>query len=435
MSAVVGGRVPANGAALPYRANYHIPDRPTIVPVEAPSPASPFVQALCGPSPSKRQKQIAAALSAGMEAAAPSLTLAGGTFVTEGTETLRLTDADVALVVGAVKAAGVVVEAVELPNNEIGDAGVASLCELLTDSSVYACAVTRLGLLGNDFSAAGAELLASALLGNRTVRSLDLSWNDLGGRGAFAIAEALAKNTTLEELVLRRASIPSDAVIAVLAIMRTQKNLLRLEMDSPRLPGLGDEVAKHAARVLELNGTLRHLRLSACKIDDEGAALLAHALLRNESLESLALPANKIGVVGAEALASLLVQKGTLTALDLSSNSVDDDGAVALGQALAQTTALKALNLQSNGIGDRGLAAVAAGMADNTTVSELKLWGNHFGPDAAAAFHELCHGRLETLAVAVDVVTSVVDGVVEVAAGVGRGQLSGDALGAPRSGL
>jgi len=76
----------------------------------------------------------------------------------------------------------------------------------------------QLYLSRNGIGAAGAAMLADALMANRTLRVLGLDSNSIGDEGAAAMARALATNRSLTRVCLfghRRPPLGEDRVVGM----------------------------------------------------------------------------------------------------------------------------------------------------------------------------------------------------------------------------
>jgi len=80
----------------------------------------------------------------------------------------------------------------------------------------------QLYLDNNGIGAAGAAVLADALMANRTLRVLGLSDNSIGDEGAAALARALATNHSLREVCLATGGpMGEDRVVGMATALHT----------------------------------------------------------------------------------------------------------------------------------------------------------------------------------------------------------------------
>lgn len=197
------------------------------------------------------------------------------------------------------------------------------------------------------------------LYGHLIGKKLELSDKNMGQGAACALSKFLVSNATLEEL--------------------------RLDYN----PGLGKEDLGSVALAgaLQVNRTLKQLRLGGCGISAAGAAALAGALHSNASLEELHLSVNPdVGEAGAAALGEALRANRVLKVLWLSSCGVGDDGARALAAGLRGNHTLETLGLAGNPLlGEEGAAALAVALEGTGVLKALWLHACGVAVDGAAA--------------------------------------------------
>jgi internalin A len=258
----------------------------------------------------------------------------------------------------------------DLRNNEIGEAGAASIAKLtgLTSlnlggnrigeagaaSIARLTGLTSLNLWDNRIGEAGAASIAK-LTG---LTSLDLGANQIGDAGAASIARL----TGLTSLNLWGNPI-GDAGAASIASLT---GLTSLNLGFNRIGEAG------AASIASLTG-LTSLDLGDNQIGEAGAASIA----KLTGLTSLDLGRNRIGEAGAASIASLT----GLTSLALGDNQIGDAGAA----SIARLTGLTSLDLRNNRIGEAG----AASIAKLTGLTSLALAGNRIGDAGAASITKL----------------------------------------------
>eukprot|EP01029_Cantina_marsupialis_P029290 TRINITY_DN780050_c0_g1_i1.p1 TRINITY_DN780050_c0_g1~~TRINITY_DN780050_c0_g1_i1.p1 ORF type:complete len:349 (+),score=76.19 TRINITY_DN780050_c0_g1_i1:43-1089(+) len=298
--------------------------------------------------------------------------------------------------------------AIILPYNNIGDDGVSALCKLIESSTV----LHTIDLRYNDFSANGAQELASALSTNASVKKVILSGNPI--EDGICMAELLQNNATITELYLSNTSIKTDAMIGIATVMKENNTLEVLHLDNPRLHSIGDDVILHFSEMLRVNSSIRILKMSKCGFCDSGIALLVKHLQENTTLEDLDLSCNKIGTSGLESLSALLYCGSNIKRLVLDCNRLGDNGAFALTKALPESK-LEYLSVVKCSFEDEGLLSLAGSCASASKLKVLKLWGNRFGPRSNAAFHKLFESRFKYSGIKTDFVTYVVDGTPRMA--------------------
>jgi uncharacterized protein (TIGR02996 family) len=264
-------------------------------------------------------------------------------------------------------------EALRLPANNLGNAGILALIE-----SSALCKLAELDLSGRGVSerynddpvvrSLGMESLA-AWPGLASVRSLNLSGNELGQAGLRALLRS--KNAAgLKELSLRSTRIDGRAMA---------------EFDSavpgfrPESLDLGENV-EYAAIVPCLR-ELKSLRLDRCEVRQAGAQLFAKKAKFLGELRVLEVGHNHFGPAGVKAL--LEREPPALHTLGLRDNDVHDEGVGFLAGSPASRP-LRELDLSLNHLG----AAAAASLSASPHLSELlvlRLAENPIsGPEATA---------------------------------------------------
>ena len=188
--------------------------------------------------------------------------------------------------------------------------------------------------------------LASALASNRILRSIDLSNQAIDVDGATLLAsEGLSRNNYIEAINLRDNKIKGGA-IALLRALRTNTNLVNLDLSDNQITDAG---AGPALR--RLSKSLMSLRLSKNHCTFAGAA----------------------GIVWNSALRAADCR---LQVLDLSSNPIDSVAYTPLAEALGENRSLLSLNLATTGLGKADVTAVIAALTMNRNFRYLNLAHN-----------------------------------------------------------
>ena len=219
-------------------------------------------------------------------------------------------------------------------NPLIGDAGAAALASMLRANAT----LRLLDLDECNVTVAGGEQLADALACNTSLTTLRLSGDPVNGLPPFcAIRSALARNSMLSSTASNSASYKADQVAALTA-----------PASSVALGylGLTRKDLRRVAAVLQDSPDVAY-------IDLQGTALLA------EGLRTLGLP-------------GLLASRPSLTSIQLDGCRIGDEGVVAaLAPGLGAAAGLASLSLAFNDLTAVAAAALASALADHKSFSGL----------------------------------------------------------------
>ncbi|NWS65456.1 DRC5 protein, partial [Crotophaga sulcirostris] len=141
-----------------------------------------------------------------------------------------------------------------------------------------------------------------------------------------------------------------------------------------------DDKTRLLVRNLLDHPCLVELNLSHNLIKDKGARAVGK-LINRSRLETLNLCNNQIHHLGAQALAQALAKNSTLTCLNLRLNCVEDEGGEAIGRALLTNTTLKSIHLGSNNLSEPTAVLFSQVLAKNTTLTSINFSCNHLGLD------------------------------------------------------
>jgi hypothetical protein len=187
---------------------------------------------------------------------------------------------------------------------------------------------TELDIFAECIGAEGVEVIADALLHNRTIVMLFLGLNNIQDRGAELIAQAMAVHPTLATVFIRDNDIGSRGLRPVcLALLRSHSPVTELYLGFNRFTL--EDIAL-VSLVLKQNQTLKLLEFDGNNIGDEGARLLSEALAVNHSLVELNLSNNDLTDVGGRYIADMLLHNRTLEVITLEGashnrNHISDD--------------------------------------------------------------------------------------------------------------
>ncbi|XDV15849.1 hypothetical protein PO909_015820 [Leuciscus waleckii] len=189
----------------------------------------------------------------------------------------------------------------DLTLNIIGDKGLKLLSDELKDPH---CKLEKLKLWGCEITDEGCAALTSALRSNSHLRELDLTWNIIGDKGLTLLSDELKDpHCKLEKLGLLGCKITAKGCAALTSALRSNSHLRELDLSwniigDKGLTLLSDELKDPHCK-------LEKLKLSYCKITDEGCAALTSALRSNSHLRELDLTENIIGDASVKSLSAL----------------------------------------------------------------------------------------------------------------------------------
>ncbi|XP_045146403.1 ribonuclease inhibitor isoform X5 [Echinops telfairi] len=191
-------------------------------------------------------------------------------------------------------AASETLQELHLGENELGSEAMALLCSgMLSPSS----RLRVLGLWECCISAEGCRELSRVLGAKESLRELNLTYNELGDTGVALLCEAMREpGCRLESLRMRSCSLTAACCTDLGAMLVQNKHLRELQLSSNNL---GDNGVQLLCQGLGQPGTtLRQLCLGDCEVTDRGCASLASLLGANCSLRDLDLSNNCMGEAG-----------------------------------------------------------------------------------------------------------------------------------------
>ena len=151
-----------------------------------------------------------------------SMSDAGVFFIAEGLKQntilkeLRLSECSISpegakFISGALIAATICLEVLNLGGNKLGDTGVGHIaCALKQNNSLKVLSIWGCGMTDK-----GLKLLSHALTENKALQKLDITWNRISERGLLVFTEFLMKNEGLVKLWLQRHFRPASVQEAV----------------------------------------------------------------------------------------------------------------------------------------------------------------------------------------------------------------------------
>eukprot|EP01062_Namystynia_karyoxenos_P038488 TRINITY_DN27916_c0_g1_i1.p1 TRINITY_DN27916_c0_g1~~TRINITY_DN27916_c0_g1_i1.p1 ORF type:complete len:1176 (+),score=327.44 TRINITY_DN27916_c0_g1_i1:155-3529(+) len=233
-----------------------------------------------------------------------------------------------------------------------------------------------------------------------TLQDLQLRDNHIGSIGALAISRALRCNSSLRSLELSNTGIEeSGAVQLVKSMMKSSAQISGLNLNDNKV---GDEGGCGLAALLGRDGPqhLRTLGLRNNGIGPRGGEPLGAALELNTSLTGLDLGGNQGGDVTARHIARSLQYNTTLRSLDIHDNCIGVEGSLAMAKAFAGPRAnnhLTHLDVSDTQTGRKAAAAWARGIAQNSSLVRLALIGCNINLDGTQQIYEALKRENTTL--------------------------------------
>ncbi|KAI6655793.1 hypothetical protein LOD99_1968 [Oopsacas minuta] len=304
---------------------------------------------------------------------------------------------------------------IDLSYNSINMIGIEQLSEIIKEDKY----LERLDLSFNDFDGDGVDSLIKSLHFNSTLKHLNLSGCKLGLKGGLSVASMLQVNQSLKELLLSSCDINTDVVIALATVLSFNQSIQLLDISRPILFSRNSETTTHLGKMLNVNKTLKELRLSKHNLTDFDMLELCNLFKDNKSIVSLDFSCNKLAQDGAKYLSQLLKFNTTIKYIDLTANRIGDQGLIAISEVIRfYNSTLGTLMIGYNNIGDAGLCHFSVSLFRNDSIKSVSIWGNKLGIETCEAFSGLLESippRFPLDKTYIDVVPYSVDGVIYLA--------------------
>ena len=181
----------------------------------------------------------------------------------------------------------------DVSNNQLGNAGTASLARLVAHSRTLNALVVNHNGIGPE----GAKELARALAENTSsVAMLDLSWNDIGPDGTrYLMAMMAHESSTVTDLHLHHNALgPTGAQEIGRALASPDCSLLYLYTSENTL---GDDGIQAVAEGLAKNETMLYIDLGKNHCTRASVAALEKALVKNHTITKIDMRGNERGVM------------------------------------------------------------------------------------------------------------------------------------------
>ncbi|XP_062382183.1 uncharacterized protein LOC134070012 isoform X2 [Sardina pilchardus] len=267
-----------------------------------------------------------------------------------------LTEKSCAVIVSAARSNSCCLKELNLSTNDLHDAGVQHLSELLKNPQ---CKLEKLELDGCSLTEKSCAVIASAARSNScSLKELHLSDNELHDAGVQHLSELLKNpHCKLKKLALNSCSLTEKSCVAIASAARSKScNLKELNLSDNELYDAG---VQHLSEFLKNpHCKLETLELSSCSLTEKSCAVMASAARSNSySLKELHLSYNDLHDAGVQHLSELLKNPHCkLETLKLSGCSLTEKSCVAIvSAARSNSCSLKELNLSDNELHDAGV--------------------------------------------------------------------------------
>ncbi|XP_032888092.1 leucine-rich repeat-containing protein 34-like [Amblyraja radiata] len=183
--------------------------------------------------------------------------------------------------------------------------------------------------------------------------------NDIGSNGAEWLAKALQLNISVRHLRVNGNKIGNKGGMHFATMLQLNRTLESLDIADC---DLGIQCVIGLATVLNHNKALKSIdvgRPLVYTLQEEMTVHMADMLHVNQTLQELHLERFEMKDFGVQQLCEQLVKNRTLRYLDLRCNQISCDGAKYLAELLKLNTPLKILDLSANRIGDDGLVYIS----------------------------------------------------------------------------
>ena len=245
------------------------------------------------------------------------------------------------------------VQRVVLCSNQVGSTGAVSIFRSLEcNTSLEELDLSWSGqLAGGDSEAVGCAI-ERMLNVNTTLKVLNLSGCGLTNEVAEFFSNGLAQNCSVQRVALCSNQVASTGAVSIFRSLEHNTNLEELDLSGNSQLAEGDSDAAGCAieRMLDVNRTLKVLKLANCGFTSEVASYFANGLAQIHSVRKMSLHLNNTGSAGAVSIFRSLEHNTILEELDLSGNNQLAEGdseavGCAIERMLNVNRTLKLLNL------------------------------------------------------------------------------------------
>jgi Ran GTPase-activating protein (RanGAP) involved in mRNA processing and transport len=228
----------------------------------------------------------------------------------------------------------------------------------------------ELNLSHNEITHHGISYFNTILKGSKLFE-LDISQNPIGNEGCDIIGDCINKNNlhSLKKLNLSDCKITFNGMYNLIFNLQSNKKLETLNLNGNNLSN--DKFSKIKPILPILN--LKELKLSKCKLGNEGAISIAEGFINNTSLISLDISENRIDDKGFGHFSDFPTVNYTLEKFDISKNLITDASCREFIRNLAKNSKIKTLNFFDNQLKNETGTALVDVMRYNKNITKINL--------------------------------------------------------------
>ena len=208
---------------------------------------------------------------------------------------------------------------------------------------------------------------------NNSLQSLKISNNNIKDNGLTGILNNLP--STLVQLIVADCNLTYHGAVSIGKMLRVNETLKHLKISTN---SIGDDGISAISDGLHVNRTLIQLVACNCEFHSKGAENVAIMLQANETLKYLDISRNQIGDDGTTAVALSIQANITLIQLNISSCYFCKQGAEGVDEVLRVNRTLRYLDISRNYIEYDEISALACSIQANTTLVKLKITDIHY---------------------------------------------------------
>ncbi len=203
------------------------------------------------------------------------------------------------------------------------------------------------------------------------IRELDLSFNPIGNEGLYILCNCMEKDVfeNLKKIDLTSCKIDFEGLYKLYFTLQQFKKLEYINMSKNNLYSKKFKELKH---YISLAG-VKELKISQCKIGNEGVQALAEALINNTSIKVLDIANNKFDDYGFIHFKEFPLKNNSLEIFNVSKNLITDDSAKEFIVNLNKNTSFKELNFFDNEIKNEAGNAMIEVLRTNRNILTVNL--------------------------------------------------------------